>query len=122
MKPTDFIAKIAPATVGDMKKTGVPASLTIAQAILESGWGGSGLTAQANNLFGIKGSGPAGSVKMPTTEYRPDGTSYQILANFRAYHSWAESIEDHSRLLVNGTTGDPKRYLSSAYGLQNSMP
>ncbi|WP_327195542.1 glucosaminidase domain-containing protein [Paenibacillus alvei] len=110
MKPTDFIAKIAPAAVEDMKKTGVPASLTIAQAALESGWGGSGLTVKANNLFGVKGSGPAGSVKMPTTEYRPDGTSYQILANFRVYHNWAESIEDHSKLLVNGTTDDPKRY------------
>ncbi|WP_412102310.1 glucosaminidase domain-containing protein, partial [Paenibacillus alvei] len=110
MKPTDFIAKIAPAAVEDMKKTGVPASLTMAQAILESGWGGSGLTAQANNLFGVKGRGPAGSVKMPTIEYRPDGTSYPILANFRAYHNWAESIADHSLLIINGTKDKPDRY------------
>ncbi|WP_326847656.1 glucosaminidase domain-containing protein [Paenibacillus alvei] len=110
MKPNEFISKITPAAVEDMKKTGVPASLTIAQAILESGWGGSGLTQKANNLFGIKGSGPAGSVKMPTTEYRPDGTPYQVLAIFRAYGHWAESISDHSTLIINGTKDNPMRY------------
>ncbi|BFH13554.1 hypothetical protein J6TS7_40740 [Paenibacillus dendritiformis] len=51
MKQTDFIAKIAPAAVEDMKRTGVPASLTIAQAALESGWGSSGLALRANNLY-----------------------------------------------------------------------
>lgn len=110
MKQTDFIAKIAPAAVEDMKRTGVPASLTIAQAALESGWGESGLTKKANNLFGIKGKGPAGSVNMPTTEYRTDRTPYQIEAAFRAYHNWAESIEDHSKLVLNGTKDKPKRY------------
>ncbi|RAP30058.1 N-acetylmuramoyl-L-alanine amidase [Brevibacillus laterosporus] len=39
MKPQDFIDKIAPGAVADMKKKGIPASLTIAQAILESAWG-----------------------------------------------------------------------------------
>lgn len=110
MKQTDFIAKIAPAAVEDMKRTGVPASLTIAQAALESGWGESGLTKKANNLFGIKGRGPAGSVKMPTTEYRQDRTSYKIEADFRAYHNWSESISDHSALILNGTKDKPTRY------------
>lgn len=110
MKQAEFISKIAPAAVEDMKRTGVPASLTIAQAALESGWGESGLTKKANNLFGIKGMGPAGSVNMPTTEYKPDRTPYQIEAAFRAYHNWAESIEDHSKLVLNGTKDKPKRY------------
>lgn len=110
MKQTDFIAKIASAAVEDMKRTGVPASLTIAQAALESSWGESGLTKKANNLFGIKGCGPAGSVKMPTTEYRADGTPYKIEADFRAYHNWSESITDHSALILNGTRDNPKRY------------
>nr|WP_302622171.1 glucosaminidase domain-containing protein [Brevibacillus laterosporus] len=43
-----------------MKKTKIPASLTIAQAILESAWGESGLTKRGNNLYGNKGTGPAG--------------------------------------------------------------
>ena len=38
-KTDNFISKISPLAVQDMKETGVLASLTIAQAILESGWG-----------------------------------------------------------------------------------
>lgn len=110
MQPNNFIAKIAPAAVKDMKHTGISASLTVAQAALESGWGGSRLTKQANNLFGIKGQGPAGSVMMSTIEYRLNGTPYRIIARFRAYHNWSESIADHSKLILNGTADDPTRY------------
>ncbi|MWV45779.1 mannosyl-glycoprotein endo-beta-N-acetylglucosamidase [Paenibacillus sp. HJL G12] len=108
MNRADFIAKIAPLATADQLQTGVPASLTIAQAALESSWGGSGLTAKANNLFGIKGEGPAGSIRMLTSEYIK-GTLVQIEAYFRMYHSWGESIQDHSRLIVNGVAGD-RRY------------
>ena len=45
----------------DLAGYGVPASVTIAQAIDESGWGQSILATQDHNLFGLKGSGPAGS-------------------------------------------------------------
>ncbi|MGN7472315.1 glycoside hydrolase family 73 protein [Brevibacillus sp. SAFN-007a] len=109
MTQQEFIAKIAPAAVADMKKTRVPASLTIAQAILESNWGKSSLTVKANNLFGIKGIGPAGSVQMPTTEY-VNGSQVKTNANFRVYNSWAESIADHSALILNGTRDKPTRY------------
>ena len=109
MTPQEFIAKIAPAAVADMRKTRVPASLTIAQAILESSWGKSGLTAKANNLFGIKGTGTAGHVSMPTTEY-VGGKPIATTANFRKYNSWAESIADHSALILNGTRDKPTRY------------
>ena len=51
------------------RKYGVPAAVTIAQAIVESGWGGSTPAAQDHNLFGIKGTGPAGGALYPTTEY-----------------------------------------------------
>ena len=44
MKPSEFIAKLAPIATQDMRQYGVPASLTLAQAILESNWGMSGLT------------------------------------------------------------------------------
>ncbi|WP_322745797.1 glycoside hydrolase family 73 protein [Paenibacillus donghaensis] len=108
LKKADFISKMIPLALADQLKTGVPASLTIAQAALESSWGGSGLTAKANNLFGIKGDGPAGSIRMQTSEYIK-GTMVQIYAYFRMYHSWEESIQDHSRLIVNGVAGD-RRY------------
>lgn len=109
MTQQEFIARIAPAAVADMKKTRVPASLTIAQAILESNWGKSGLTINANNLFGIKGTGTAGSVNMPTTEY-VGSTPIRTSAKFRKYNNWAESIADHSKLILNGTKDKPTRY------------
>ena len=49
-----FIASIAEAAVESADDTGVPASVTIAQAILESYWGSSRLAREANNYFGIK--------------------------------------------------------------------
>ncbi|MED5018935.1 glycoside hydrolase family 73 protein [Paenibacillus chibensis] len=109
MNKTDFISTLAACSVSDMQRTGIPASLTIAQAILESNWGTSGLAQQANNLFGIKGKGPAGSVDMPTTEY-VKGKPAKVTASFRKYHSWTESIADHSELLLKGTRDNPTRY------------
>jgi uncharacterized FlgJ-related protein len=109
MKPSEFIAKLAPIATQDMLQYGVPASLTLAQAILESNWGMSGLTQKANNLFGIKGTGPAGSVTMQTTEYRGQ-TPYATQAQFRKYNSWSESVADHTRLILNGTRDKPQRY------------
>ena len=99
-KTDNFISKISPLAVQDMKATGVLASLTIAQAILESGWGESTLAAKANNLFGIKaGSSWTGRVyNINTKEYRGD-VAYVTNADFRAYNSWQDSILDHSKLL-----------------------
>jgi flagellum-specific peptidoglycan hydrolase FlgJ len=64
-----FISLIAPGAIAAQQRFGVPAAVTIAQAIEESAWGNSGLAAQDHNLFGIKGTGPAGSVTLPTSEY-----------------------------------------------------
>lgn len=110
MLASDFIAKIASYAVADMLNTRIPASLTIAQAILESNWGESGLTKQGNNLFGIKGVGTAGSGEYRTAEYNPDGSKYYIMAKFRHYNNWGESIADHSKLILNGTRDKPTRY------------
>ncbi|UQZ36516.1 mannosyl-glycoprotein endo-beta-N-acetylglucosamidase [Paenibacillus sp. PK3_47] len=103
MKDSEFIAKIAPYAVEDMQRSRIAASLTIAQAALESAWGSSGLTVKANNLFGIKGSGPAGSVTMQTTEY-VRGKAVQVPAAFRAYHNWGQSVADHSALITGGVS------------------
>ncbi len=72
--------------------------MAIAQAILESGWGKSGLAANNHNLFGIKGKGPAGTVVLNTKEYRA-GAERMERHGFRAYHSDDESLVDHARLL-----------------------
>ena len=94
-----FINQIAPGALAAQQRYGVPASVTIAQAIDESGWGTSQLAANDYNLFGIKGSGPAGSVTLPTQEFE-NGQWVTIYAQFRVYHNVSESIADHAELLA----------------------
>ena len=92
-----FLEKLKPYVLADMKASGILASLTASQAFIESNRGNSGLTKSANNLFGIKGAYHGESVKMWTTEYY-NGVQTRVLAAFRAYPSWRESIADHSDL------------------------
>jgi flagellum-specific peptidoglycan hydrolase FlgJ len=94
-----FINLVAPGAVAAQQRYGVPAAVTIAQAIEESAWGGSGLAANYHNLFGIKGTGPAGSVSLPTSEYY-NGEWVTIDAQFRVYYNDAQSIADHAELLA----------------------
>jgi flagellum-specific peptidoglycan hydrolase FlgJ len=97
-----FINAIAPGALAAQRQYGVPAAVTIAQAIDESGWGQSQLATQDNNLFGIKGTGPGGSVVQPTQEYE-NGQWVTVSAPFRVYTNVAQSISDHSLLLATGS-------------------
>jgi LysM repeat protein len=93
----DFIMAVAPGARASQRKSGVPASVTLAQAILESDWGRSKLTREANNLFGIKaqrGPGSAGVYEINTWEVYA-GQSVTVFAAFKAYTSLADSIADH---------------------------
>lgn len=82
------------------------ASVMIAQAILESGSGNSGLAQAPNfNLFGIKGFYEGNSVVMRTTEFDSHGNPYTLLARFRAYDGYAASLADYADLLANGLDG-----------------
>jgi flagellum-specific peptidoglycan hydrolase FlgJ len=95
----DFIMSVAPGARESQRKNGVPASVTLAQAILESDWGRSKLTREANNLFGIKaqsGPGSAGTYEINTWEVY-GGENATVLAAFRAYKSLSDSIVDHGR-------------------------
>jgi hypothetical protein len=94
-----FIEQIAPGAMATQQKYGVPASVTIAQAIDESGWGQSLLASQDHNLFGIKGSGPAGSDLLPTQEFI-GGQLVDSTAPFRVYYDIGQSIEAHGKLLA----------------------
>ncbi len=94
-----FISQVAPGAIAAQSRYGIPAAVTIAQAIDESGWGQSVLAVRDNNLFGIKGAGPAGSDVLPTQEFE-NGQWVTINAAFRVYHNVAESIADHSELLA----------------------
>ncbi|WP_102280014.1 LysM peptidoglycan-binding domain-containing protein [[Lactobacillus] timonensis] len=94
----DFIQSVAPGAIQGWNKYGVLPSITVAQAILESGWGSSTLSTRAHNLFGIKGSYNGNYVNMPTREVY-NGQSVYINDNFRAYANNSESVEDHGNFL-----------------------
>lgn len=97
----DFVSGMA---VESRRQTHMSAALQIAQAILETGWGQSVPVDKytgkmSNNLFGIKGTGPAGAVISNTWE-EYNGVAYRIDAAFRAYPSVSDSWADHKRLLL----------------------
>jgi LysM repeat protein len=97
-----FIASIAEAAVVSQDQTGVPASVTIAQAILESYWGSSRLAREANNYFGIKAqtrNGSAGAVWFDVWEVI-GGRNVMQSQPFRAYNSVADSFVDHGRFFA----------------------
>lgn len=83
--------------INDMKASGILASLTAAQGLIESNKGNSGLTTKANNLFGIKGKYNGQSVSMMTTEYY-NGVKQRVMQDFRKYPTWQESVNDHSAM------------------------
>jgi flagellum-specific peptidoglycan hydrolase FlgJ len=112
MKPQDFFnayAKLAQDTCHD---TGLCASVALAQAAIESGWGESGLTKKANNFGGIKaGTSWKGKViVLPTREFI-GGKNIIVQAAFRAFDSPA----DYFRKRVEFLRGLPryKRLFSS---------
>jgi flagellum-specific peptidoglycan hydrolase FlgJ len=99
-----FISYITPLALATQKENGMSAALQVAQAVLESGWGQSlpvdKYSGQMSyNLFGIKGTGPAGTVLSNTWE-EYYGTKYRIDAKFRAYNNIRESWNDHNSLLL----------------------
>jgi LysM repeat protein len=91
MSRQDYIALHTADAVKDMKKTGVPASITLAQALLESEDGNSTLATEANNHFGIKCAGWSGPF------YTKDDDKQDEC--FRKYNSVLESYDDHSNFL-----------------------
>lgn len=120
-----FIKAIAPEAQAMQRQYKVKASITMAQAILESNWGTSGLATQYHNLFGIKGEGPD-SKELTTKEYT-NGKWVVIRGRFKVYDSWSDSIKDHTQLMMNGTqykkdnyqnVVDAKTYEEAAKALQ----
>ena len=100
MKPQDFINQIAKAAQSVAQQTGVPASLSIAQAALESGWGESGLAKTGNNLFGIKADSRwRGETLTLSTKEFITGEWVVVPAKWRKYASWQASIDDHAAFL-----------------------
>ena len=100
MNAQDFINLIAPAAQASAKATGVPASFTVAEAALESGWGSSQLATQGKNLFGVKAD-PSwhGDVLTLNTREFLHGTWVMVPARWRKYADWQACMDDHAAFL-----------------------
>jgi flagellar protein FlgJ len=103
-EPAAFIARFAGPARASMRRHGVPASVTIAQAILESGWGRSELAYADHNYFGIKCFGEPGPVATGCRSYATHECAGQRCfateATFRVYADLAASVYDHGRFLA----------------------
>lgn len=97
--PKAFFEALLPAALESEREYGVPAAMTLAQGALESEWAKHPIGGY--NIFGIKGSGPAGSVKVRTREVY-SGKNHYIYANFARYSNFYEAVKEHGKLYNNG--------------------
>ena len=120
LSEADVIAKVGPLFTADQESSGILASVSMAQFILESGYGKSELAQNANNCFGMKkslsgntwnGSTWDGvSVYTKKTQEYENGEYVTITADFRKYDCVEKSIADHSAYLLGAMNGSKKRY------------
>lgn len=119
-EPEDVIRAVAPLFTADMQQSGILASVSLAQFILESGYCQSELSQNANNCFGMKaslsGNTWSGSVwdqasvyEKKTQEY-VNGVYITVTAAFRSYACIEDSIADHSAYLLGAKKGAELRY------------
>lgn len=121
MTEEQAVAKIGELCQADSRKSGILASISAAQFILECGYGKSELAQNANNCFGMKKSlsgntwsgstwdGKSVYTKKTKEEYTP-GVLTEITADFRKYPKIEDSIADHSAYLLGAMNGSKKRY------------
>ena len=95
-----FLNTIGPVAQQVAQENGIYASVMIAQAALESGWGNSALSTQGHNLFGVKWNGTGNYVMMPTQEYY-GGQWHTINAKFQSYNSYYDSLTGYAKLIKN---------------------
>ncbi len=115
----EYIEKYKDIAIHEMKEYGIPASITLAQGILESASGTSYLAVEANNHFGIKCHRDWKGKKV----YKDDDKKDEC---FRVYKDPDESFRDHSLFLKNRSRyaflfeEDPTDYKAWAYGLKKA--
>ncbi|MFT3981982.1 MAG: glucosaminidase domain-containing protein [Ferruginibacter sp.] len=119
MTPEEYIATYKDAAIAQMKRLGVPASIILAQGLLETESGNSDLVKRSNNHFGIKCKSTWTGESVRHTDDAPDEC-------FRKYASAMESYRDHSDYLYNTPRYaslfklDPTDYKGWAYGLKKA--
>lgn len=98
--PEEYLAKYKDIAIAEMHRTGIPASITLAQGYLESQYGNSSLATKANNHFGIKcHSGWKGKTYYIKDDDRNEDGEL-IKSCFRTYENAEESYRDHSEFLT----------------------
>ncbi|MBG9981942.1 LysM peptidoglycan-binding domain-containing protein [Aerococcaceae bacterium DSM 111020] len=103
--PEEFIDRIGESARKIAEENDLYASVMIAQAALESGWGNSNLAqSPSNNLFGIKGEYQGNSTNIKTLEDNGLGEYSEIDADFRSYDSPDASLNDYARFLTGQDT------------------
>lgn len=121
LSEVDVVKSVGTLFTANQKKTGILASVSMAQFILESGYGKSELAQNANNVFGMKcslsGNTWSGSTWDGTSKYtkqtkeqNSDGSYETITADFRKYPCVEDSIADHSAYLLGAKNGSKLRY------------
>lgn len=111
MTKSEFIDVLGGHAQVAAKEQNLYASVMIAQAALETGFGTSGLSAAPNhNLYGMKGSYEGESVVMRTRENSPEKGWYYVNAHFKKYPSYIESLTDHSTYIRRGPSWAPDYY------------
>lgn len=123
--PQEYFKKYSHWAVSEMKKSGIPASIILAQAAVESSWGNSELAKNANNHFGIKSIRDWDGATFCKTDDDRDARGRLIKSCFRQYKSVQESYIDHTQFIVEDDRYDdlfylaPTDYKSWARGLRD---
>jgi hypothetical protein len=122
-----FIDSLTHGAVKGMRDYGVPASVSIAMAVLESSWGQAPLARDHFNVFSIKGKGPAGSVTMREEggNLSPGGTTA-----YRKYNDASEAVHEHARLFASSDQyagvmthkARPEDFARALTGVYSTMP
>lgn len=127
LPPETFFAEAVPQAQAGEAEFGVPTSVALAQAALESGWGESSLTRDGNAYFGItcgtdRGPIATGCVRKVTQECDTNGCHDEV-ALFRSYANRTDSFRDHGHFLRNNAryaaafayTGDPDQFIREVH-------
>ena len=124
-----YISEYKDIAINEMHRTGIPASVKLAQALIESDWGRSDLAKNANNHFGIKCGGKWSGKTYLKKDDDYDQEGKLMESCFRVYAHPLESFKNHSDFLTDpaksnryGFLFNYKKtdYVSWAYGLQTA--
>jgi flagellum-specific peptidoglycan hydrolase FlgJ len=116
MTKQEFVQQAHAAALQSSQQSGMPAMVTVAQAALESNWGQSKLSKEANNYFGIKARGTQDRIQMITNECEK-GMPVVIKAEFAKYDSMLQCFQCRDGIVAKGAVyADARKKLGDEAG------